>query len=171
MEQTLDNVTLTPEVQQEIEHWLAKYPADRRQSAILSALMAAQEKMGKGSLTPGLIKAVADYIGVAEVTALEIATFYSMYEMKSVGKHKIGICTNISCKLRGSNEIVEHFEHKLGVKLGGTTSNGMFTIKEVECLGACVGAPVCQVGDDYHENLTPESVDKLLADLESASHE
>jgi NADH-quinone oxidoreductase subunit E len=96
----------------------------------------------------------------------EVATFYSMYELKPVGKHKICVCTNISCMLRGSDEVVEHLRKKLGIGLGETTPDKKFTLKEVECLGACANAPMFQIGREYHEDLTPEKIDDILAGLE-----
>jgi NADH-quinone oxidoreductase subunit E len=96
----------------------------------------------------------------------EVATFYSMYELKPVGRHKVCVCTNVSCMINGSDRIVEHLEKKLDVKLGGTTSDGRYTLKEVECLGACGGAPMVQIGRKYYENLTPEIVDSILDGLE-----
>jgi NADH-quinone oxidoreductase subunit E len=100
------------------------------------------------------------------IAVYEVATFYSMYEHKPVGKHKICVCTNISCLLRGSEEIVEHLEKRLGIKMGETTPDNKFTLKEVECLAACCGAPMFQIGKDYYEDLTPEKVDDILKRLE-----
>jgi NADH-quinone oxidoreductase subunit E len=95
-----------------------------------------------------------------------VATFYTMYDLKPVGRHKIYVCTNISCMLCGSGVIVEHLEKKLGIKLGETTADGKFTVKEAECLAACGGAPMFMLDDDYYENLTPEKVDRILAKLD-----
>ena len=127
--------------------------------------MAAQ-KDNKGWLTEELVSAVADYLGIARVSAMEVATFYSMFELEPVGRHKISICTNVSCMLCGSNEVVEHLKSKLKVDFGETTADGKFTLKEVECLAACGGAPAMQLNDDYYENLTPAKLDKILAELE-----
>ena len=148
---------------QEIEHELAKYPADRRQSALMAALRIAQDE--HGWLSNELIEYVANLIQVPAVRAYEVASFYSMYELKPVGKHKICVCTNISCMLRGSDEVVDHLKSRLGVGLGETTEDGKITLKEVECLAACAGAPMMQVNRDYHENLTPERIDEILDGL------
>lgn len=149
----------------EIDKWVAKYPAEQKQSAVMAALRIVQDQNG-GYLTNHLIDAVALYLDMQPIAVYEVATFYSMYEMKPVGKHKICVCTNISCMLCGSDKVVEHLENKLGIKLGETTGDGMFTLKEVECLGACVNAPVLQIGNEYHEHLTPEKLDKLIEGLD-----
>jgi len=148
-----------------IDRWLAKYPAEQRKSAIMGALSVVQEANG-GWLTTELMDAVADYLQVPPIAVYEVATFYSMYELKPVGKYKLCICTNVSCMLCGSEEIVAHLEQKLGIKLGETTADNKFTLKEVECLGACGGAPMIQLGREYHENLTPAKIDELLAKLD-----
>jgi NADH-quinone oxidoreductase subunit E len=156
---------LTPESRAEIDTWVAKYPADRKQSAVMAALRIAQDQNG-GWLSTDLIDAVAEYLQMETIAVYEVATFYSMYELEPVGRHKIAICTNISCLLRGSDDIVAHLEKRLGIKLGETTADGRFTLKEVECLGACVGAPMCQIGRQYHELLTPEKLDAIVDQLE-----
>lgn len=148
-----------------IDRWIAKYPPEQKQSAVMGALSVVQEANG-GWLTTELMDAVADYLDMAPIAVYEVATFYSMYEHKPVGRHKICTCTNISCMLRGSDEIVEHLKQKLGIDFGETTPDNKFTLKEVECLGACAGAPMMQIGQNYHENLTPEKVDEILAKLE-----
>jgi NADH-quinone oxidoreductase subunit E len=159
-----DNL-LTQESIAEIDTWVAKYPSDHKESAVMAALRIAQDQNG-GWLTDALIEAVAHYLDMEPIAAYEVATFYSMYELSPVGRHKICVCTNISCMLRGSDEVVSHLERKLGIKLGQTTSDGKFTLKEVECLGACVNAPVAQLGRNYYEKLTPETVDALLEQLD-----
>lgn len=163
-----ETVTLSDNVKAEIDTWVAKYPADQKQSAVMQALMIVQKDNG-GSLTNPLMDAIAEYLDMPKVAVYEVATFYSMYELAPVGKHKLEVCTNISCMLRGSGEIVEHLEKKLGVKCGKTTADGKYTLREVECLGACVCAPVMQIADNYHENLTPESVDAILENLEEGN--
>ncbi len=153
---------LSEETRAEIEHWLAKYPADRRQSALLAALRAVQHQ-NHGFLTTELMDAVAAYLGVPEIAAYEVATFYSMFETKPVGRHSISVCTNISCWLMGSDRIVEHLENKLGIKTGESTPDGRFFLKcEEECLAACDGGPMMQVDHVYYERLTPEKVDAIL---------
>lgn len=149
----------------EIDRWIVKYPPERRQSAVMAALRIAQEQNG-GWLNQELMDAVATYLGMAPIAVYEVATFYSMYELEPVGRHKICVCTNISCMLRGSEEVVAHLENRLGIKLGETTADGRFTLKEVECLGACVNAPVLQIAKQYHEQLTPEVLDSILDGLE-----
>jgi len=145
---------------QEIDRELAKYPADRRQSALMAALRIAQDE--HNWLSEELIEFVAGVIGVTPIRAWEVATFYSMYHLKPVGRHTINVCTNISCMLRGSKQIVDCLEEKLGIKLGETTEDGKFTLREVECLAACAGAPMLQLDRQYHENLTPERIDEIL---------
>ena len=148
----------------EIDQWVAKYPADRKRSAVMSALRIVQDQNG-GYLTNELIEAVAEYLEMEPIAVYEVATFYSMYEMEPVGKHKICVCTNISCMLCASDAVVKHLEKKLGIRLGETTADGKFTLKEVECLGACVNAPVMQIGREYYEKLTPQLIDDILAGL------
>ncbi len=145
---------------QEINHWVDKYPVDQKQSAVMSALRIVQEE--HGYLTQELMDAVADYLNMAPIAVYEVASFYTMYEHQPVGKHLVNVCTNISCKLRDSDGVVTHLQNKLGIKLGGTTDDGRFTLRSVECLGACVNAPMMQIDKDYHENLTAESIDAVL---------
>ncbi|MCF6339117.1 MAG: NADH-quinone oxidoreductase subunit NuoE [Gammaproteobacteria bacterium] len=159
-----DNV-LSTESLAEIDKWVAKYPVEQKQSAVMAALRIAQEA-NAGYLTTELMDAVADYLDMPRVSAYEVATFYSMYELTPVGKHKICVCTNISCMLCGSDDVVAHFKKRLGIGLGETTTDGRITLKEVECLGACVGAPMLQIDRQYFENLTPETIDKILDGLD-----
>ena len=156
---------LTETSLKEIDAWVAKYPADKKQSAVMSALRIVQDQ-NRGFLTEDLMDAIAEYLDMRPIAVYEVATFYSMYELEPVGKHKICVCTNISCMLCGSDKIVSHLTSKLGVELGETTNDGRFTLKEVECVGACVNAPMFQIGDTYYENLTEEKVDQVLADLD-----
>ena len=153
-------------VRERIDEWLKKYPPDQKQSAVLAALQAAQDSNG-GWLTRELMDAVADYLGMPRVSVYEVGTFYSMLELEPVGRHMVSICTNISCMLCGAEDIVAHVENKLGIRLGETTPDGRITLKkEEECLAACVGAPMMAVDGHYHENLTPEKVDRILDGLE-----
>ena len=156
---------LTDAALKEIDVWTAKYPADKKQSAVMSALRIVQDQ-NRGSLTDDLMDAVAEYLDMRPIAVYEVATFYSMYELEPVGKHKICVCTNISCMLCGSDTVAAHFAKKLGIKFGETTSDGRFTLKEVECLGACVNAPMVQIGDVYYENLTIDKIDQVLAALD-----
>jgi len=148
-----------------IDKWIAKYPAENRQAAVIPALHILQEA-NKGFLTVPLMDELAKYLGMPEIAVYEVASFYSMYEHKPVGRHKISVCTNISCMLCGSEEVLNYLHEKLGIRPGETTKDGKFTLKEVECLGACVGAPMCLIGRDYHEHLTPEKIDAILDKLE-----
>ena len=152
------------ESREDIDRWIAKYPAEQKQSAVMAALRIVQDQNG-GYLTTELMDAVAEYLDMPRIAVYEVATFYSMYELKPVGRHKICVCTNISCMLCGSDTIVNHLEKRLGIKMGETTPDDRITLKEVECLGACVGAPMMQIGDTYYENLTPDMIDKILVDL------
>lgn len=156
---------LTPQICAQIDKILAKYPADQRQSAVISALMLLQ-RQNNGSLTIELMDQVANYIDMPKIAVYEVASFYSLFELKPVGKHKISVCTNISCMLRGSDEIVAYLEKKLKISCGQTTSDQKFTLKSVECLAACGGAPMFQLDDAYYENLTPEKIDNILMGLE-----
>src|SRR3970282_2147657 len=149
----------------EIDRWIAKYPPDQKQAAVMAALRLAQDQNG-GWLSVDLIEAVAEYLEMPPIAVHEVATFYTMYDLKPVGRHKCFFCTNISCQLNGSARIMDHLQKKLGVKPGETTSGGKFTLKEVECLGACGGAPMMMVDKTYYENLTPEKVDQILDQLE-----
>jgi NADH-quinone oxidoreductase subunit E len=156
---------LSEHVREEIDHWVAKFPPDRKRSAVISALHAAQHE-NHGYLTTDLMDAVAEYLELPNIFVYEVASFYSMFETKPVGRHHISVCTNISCMLRGSQEIVDHVEKKLGIKTGDSTPDGRIYLKrEEECLAACCGAPMMMVDHVYHENLTPQSVDKILDEL------
>jgi len=152
------------ELKNKIDHWISKYPEDQKQSAVLPALMLVQEAHG-GWLTDELMQAVAKYLEMSDIAVYEIAAFYSMYELKPVGKYKLAVCTNISCMLAGCDKIVDHLKQKLKINFGETTPDGKFSLKEVECLGACANAPVIHMGHQYYENLTPEKIDKLLDEL------
>ena len=150
----------------EIDRWLGKFPKDQKRSAVLAALSAAQHQ-NQGYLTTGLMDAVAEYLEMAAIHVYEVASFYSMYETRPVGRNNVAICTNISCMLMGSGSIVEHVENKLGIKIGETTEDGRIYLKcEEECLAACAGGPMMQVNHKYYENLTAEKVDEILDGLE-----
>lgn len=155
-------------VKEEIDRWIAQYPVGQQKSAVMSGLTVIQDA-NSGHLTEELMDELADYLDIMPIEVYEVATFYSMYEHAPVGKHKICVCTNISCMLRGSDDVVSHLKKRLGVSdFKEVTADGQFSIKEVECLGACVGAPMFQIGDHYHEHLTPEKIDAILDGLESA---
>jgi NADH-quinone oxidoreductase subunit E len=154
--------TLSAHVREEIDHWVAKFPEGRQRSAVIAALHAAQHENG-GFLTPELMTAVAEYLQLPPIQVFEVASFYSMFETKPVGRHSISVCTNISCMLRGGDDILAHVEKRLGIKAGESTPDGKFYLKvEEECLAACCGAPMMMVDHVYHENLTPKAVDEVL---------
>jgi NADH-quinone oxidoreductase subunit E len=154
---------LAPELRTQIDREIAKYPPERKGAAVMAALRLVQDK--HGWLSPELIEAVALYLEIPPVRAMEVASFYSMYNLEPVGKYKIDVCTNISCMLCGSDKIMAHLQGALGIKPGETTKDGKFTLREVECLGACANAPMMQIGREYHEDLTPAKVDQILKGL------
>jgi NADH-quinone oxidoreductase subunit E len=157
-----NNGVLSAHVREEIDHWVAKFPAGRQRSAVIGALHAVQHENG-GFLTTELMTAVADYLKLPPIQVFEVASFYSMFETKPVGRHSISVCTNISCMLRGGDDILAHVEKRLGCKAGQSSADGKFYLKqEEECLAACCGAPMMMVDHVYHENLTPKKVDDIL---------
>ncbi len=150
----------------EIARILSKYPAERKASAIMPLLTLAQ-KQHDNWIPKAAMKVIAHKLDVPAVRVLEVATFYTMYNLAPVGKHHIQVCTNLSCWLKGSSEIVKSLEQELGVHMGGTSADNMFTLSEVECAGACVNAPVVQIGVDYYEDLDLQSIKAIVADLKS----
>jgi NADH-quinone oxidoreductase subunit E len=157
-------MSLSQESLARIDRELTKYPPEHRQGAVMSALRIAQTE--KGWLSKETIAEVADYLGIPAIAAWEVASFYNMYELEPVGQYKITVCTNISCMLRDSDQIVEHLQAKLGIGFNETTADGKFTLKEGECMGCCGGAPLMHVNNtEMHEFLTPEKVDVILKDL------
>jgi NADH-quinone oxidoreductase subunit E len=149
-----------------IDHWVAKFPPDKKRSALIQSLLAAQEQNG-GWITPELSEAVAAYLELPPLWAHEIVSFYSMFFTRPVGRHKVNICTNISCWLNGAEALVAHAEARLGVKLGGTTADGRITlVREEECLAGCCGAPMMVVDGHYREHLDIEKLDAILDGLE-----
>jgi NADH-quinone oxidoreductase subunit E len=158
-------VVLNDHTRHEIEHWLAKFPADRKRSATIAALRAAQEQ-NHGHLTDELITAVANYLKIPQTWAYEVASFYSQFHIGSCGRNKVSVCTNISCWLNGAEKIVSHIEQKHNIKLGGSTADGrIHLVDEEECLAACVRAPMMTVNGHFHEHLTIEKVDQILDGL------
>jgi NADH-quinone oxidoreductase subunit E len=146
----------------EIDRWLGRFPPDRGRSAVIAALREAQHQ-NHGFLTTPLMDAVAEYIGLPPIQVYEVASFYSMFETKPCGRVHVSVCTNISCMLRGADEIVAAVERHLGIRIGESTPDGKFYLKrEEECLAACNNAPMMMVDHVYHENLTPESAVKVL---------
>jgi len=161
-----DTGLLSDHVKDEIEHWKSRFPEGRERSAVISALHAVQHD-NNGYLTAELMNAVAAYLNLPTIQVYEVATFYSMFQTKPVGRHNVAICTNVSCMLRGADDLVEHVENKLGIKLGESTKDGRIYLKrEEECLAACCGAPMMMVDHKYHENLTNEQVDDILDGLD-----
>jgi len=156
---------LSEDTRREIDHWVAKFPPGRQRSASLAALRAAQEQ-NEGYLTADLMDAVAEYLKLPPVQVYEVATFYSMFETHPCGRHHVSICTNISCMLRGGEELLTHAERKLGIRANHSTPDGRIFLKqEEECLAACTGAPMLMVDHVFHENLTPEKLDAILDGL------
>ena len=157
---------LSPEALLKIDKAIAKYPADRKQSAVMAALTIAQDE--KGWLAPETMDFVAQYLGVPPIAVYEVASFYTMYDLKPVGRHKLTICTNLPCALQGAAAAAEHLKQKLGVGFNETTGDGCFTLKEGECMGACGDAPVL-----LHNNkqmlswMTPEKLDQLIGELKN----
>jgi NADH-quinone oxidoreductase subunit E len=157
---------LSAHAREEIDRWIARFPAGRQRSAVLSALRVVQHE-NDGYLTPALMDAVAEYLGLPAVQVYEVATFYSMFETEPCGRHHVSVCTNVSCLLRGGEELLRHAEQTLGIRVGESTPDGrIFLKREEECLAACCGAPMMMVDHVFHENLTPELLDQILAGLD-----
>ena len=153
---------LTESTTREIDRWIARFPPGRQRSACIAALRAAQEQ-NSGFLTPDLIDAVAEYLKLAPIQVYEVASFYSMLETHPCGRHHVSICTNISCMLNGGEALVAHAERKLGIGVNESTPDGrIFLKREEECLAACTGAPMMMVDHEFHEHVTPESLERIL---------
>ena len=149
-------------VQEEIDEITKKFPINQPKSSIIESLLILQEK-NNGYVSESIMKQLSDYLNVELIDVMEVATFYSMINTKPVGKNVISVCNNVSCMLNGSDEIIEHIEKKLKIKVGKSTPDKRFYLKdEVECLAACTGAPMMQVNHVNYENLTKEKVDKIL---------
>jgi NADH-quinone oxidoreductase subunit E len=157
--------TLSDHVRAEIDSWRTRFPDDRKRSAVIAALHAVQHE-NEGYLTAEQMSGVAEYLDLPAIQVYEVATFYSMFQTQPVGRNNVSICTNVSCMLRGADDIVAHVEKKLDIKVGESTSDGrIYLKKEEECLAACCGAPMMMVNHKYIENLTPEIVDEILDGL------
>ena len=155
---------LSPESLARIEKAIAKYPAEQRQSAVMAALTIAQSE--KGWLSTETMDFVARYLGMPPIAVYEAASFYAMYDLQPVGRHKITICTNLPCALSGATIAADHLKKKLGVGFGETTPDGQFTLKEGECLGACGDAPVCLHNDKTMVSfMTPDKLDSWIEEL------
>ncbi|HMM47978.1 MAG TPA: NADH-quinone oxidoreductase subunit NuoE [Thiobacillaceae bacterium] len=147
-----------------IDAEIGKYPPDQKQSAVMAALRIAQTE--KGWLRPEMIEYIAHYLEMPSIAVQEVASFYDMYDTEPVGRHKITLCTNLSCALVGANEIAEHLKQKLGIGFGQTTEDGRYTLKEGECMGACGDGPLCLHNNHkMHTHLTAEQMDALLDKL------
>jgi len=155
---------ISNKAKKQIDAWVEKYPEGRQSSAVMEALKFVQVE-NDNRLTADTIQAVADYLDMPGIAAAEVATFYENYNHNPVGKHTIRFCHNISCMLNGADDLIVHLEKKLGVKTGEVTKDGLINVKKVECLGACVGAPMFQIGDQYYENLTTDKINEIVDGL------
>lgn len=166
MQETATESLLSSHVREEIDRWVARFPEGRQRSAVIGALHAVQHENG-GYLTPALMEAVAGYLKLPAIQVFEVASFYSMFETKPVGRHSVSVCTNISCMLCGGEQVLAHIEKRLGISVGQSTPDGrIYLKKEEECLAACTGAPMMMVDHRYYENLTLAKVDEILDALE-----
>jgi NADH-quinone oxidoreductase subunit E len=166
MDTTKEQAMLSQEALQQIDREVAKYPAGRQQSAVMAALRIAQVE--KGWLSRETIAHVADYLGMPEIAAYEVASFYNMYDLEPVGRHKITVCTNLPCALSGGVHAADYLKEKLGIGFNETTADGKYTLKEGECMGACGDAPVLLLNNHRMCSwMTKEKIDQMLADLES----
>jgi NADH-quinone oxidoreductase subunit E len=155
----------SPELAARFDKLVTLYPVKR--SALVPMLLYAQDEVGY--LSDPVIAEIAARIGITELEVRNVISYYSLLRTKPVGKYHVQVCTNISCMLRGANQVFDYCKRSLGVENKGVTPDGLFSLEEVECIGACSWAPAAQVNYDYHENLTPESVDKVLADYRAKS--
>ena len=155
---------LSDQVVEKINREASRYPT--RRAAVKSALRYAQQEYGW--IGPDVVREVAEILGLEPIEVQEVATFYDLFYTQPVGRHQLRVCTNVSCMLCGSDDVVAYLRDRLGISPGETTSDGRFSLFEVECLGACGGAPMMMVGDRYYENLAPDWIDRILEELESA---
>jgi NADH-quinone oxidoreductase subunit E len=155
---TQQGTIFSPELAARFDKLVTLYPL--RRSALIPMLLYAQDE--KGYLSEEVIEEVAQRIGVTKLDVRSVISYYSLLRTKPLGKYHVQVCTNICCKLRGADELFEHCKEKLGVPNKGTTPDGLFSVEEVECIGACSWAPAVQINYDYYENLTPEELDKIL---------
>ncbi|HLI14082.1 MAG TPA: NADH-quinone oxidoreductase subunit NuoE [Alphaproteobacteria bacterium] len=160
-EESTDAFAFTPENQSKAEAFIAKYPKGRQASAVLALLDLAQRQSG-GWVSRAAMEHVAKLLDMPFIRVQEVATFYTMLNLKPVGKQLVQLCRTTPCWLRGSDSIRDACKRKLGIEVGETTPDGKFSLVEVECLGACVNAPVVQINDDYYEDLTPEKMEDIL---------
>jgi NADH-quinone oxidoreductase subunit E len=161
---------LSADALKKIDREIAKYPSDRKQSAVMAALAIAQDE--KGWLSTETMDFVASYLDMPPIAVYEVATFYEMYNTKRAGKHKLAICTNLPCALQGATRAAEHLKRRLGVDFGETTPDGVFTLKEGECFGACGDAPVMLVNNKRMCSwMSEEKIDELIAKLQAESRQ
>lgn len=156
-------MTFSPELEAKFETLLENYPPGRQRSAVIPMLLYAQDELG--SITPALVDEVARRTGISPLQVNEVVTYYSMLHRNPLGKHHIQICTNISCMLTGGAELWDHACGRLGIGNKEVTADGQFSLEEVECIGACSWAPAIQVDYDFHHNMTPEKLDRLIEEL------
>jgi NADH-quinone oxidoreductase subunit E len=154
----------TEENMQKAKAFIARYPEGRQRSAVMPLLDLAQRQNG-GWLPGGAVETVAEILDMPPIRVMEVATFYSMYKLSPVGKHRINVCTTTPCWLRGSDDVVDACTKSLGIGIGETTPDGEFTLAEVECAGACVNAPVVEIGDEYYEDVDAESMARIIEAL------
>ena len=156
---------LSQQVQTQIDKELKKYPANQKQSAVMSALRFVQDE--KGWISNEDMSDVAAYLGMSQMSVYEVATFYHMYNLKPMGKYTLTVCTNLSCQLMGANETLDYLKGKLGIGLGQVTADGKFGLREAECMGACVEGPLLTISNKrLCSRLTPEKIDQILAGLD-----
>lgn len=161
----MDNYSINERTSILIDKIKEKFPISEKKSAIIESLLLLQHE-NKGHLTKDMMQALSKYLSVEEIDIYEIATFYTMFNTKPVGKNVIAVCNNVSCMLRGSDRILSHIEKKLNIKVGESTSDNKFFLKdEVECLAACNGAPMMQINHKNYENISIEQVDKIIENL------
>jgi NADH-quinone oxidoreductase subunit E len=166
--QTPPTYQLSTKLRKAIDACVAKFPQGKQRSAVIMALRLLQNE--RGWLADEQLDALACYLNLAKIEVYEVVSFYSMFDRTPVGKHKIAVCNSISCHLCGSKKLIDHLKKRLKIELGQTTSDGLFTLKETECLAACDGAPAMMVDETtYEENVTPERADQLIETLRKAA--
>ena len=161
-----ETFTFTTENQKQAQTILKRYPEGRQKSAVLPLLDMAQRQSG-GWLPQPALECVSEMLSLSPMRVYEVASFYTMFHLKPVGRHHVQVCTTTPCWLRGSDDVVKVCQKKLGIKLGQMTKDGEFSLSEVECLGACTNAPMMQINDDYYEDLDSKRIEKILADLKA----
>lgn len=166
MSAPVEQFEFTADNRAKADAFVAKYPEGRHQSAVMPLLDIAQRQNG-GWLSQATLEYVADYLSIPSIRVYEVATFYTMYNLKPVGKHHVQLCRTTPCWLRGADGISDAIKGHLNIETGGTTDDGEFTLSEVECLGACVNAPMVQINDEFYEDLTPENITKILDALKN----